>query len=78
MFIVGGATYEEAYAVYNINKTQPGVRVVLGGTTIHNCRRLENIYVVFGSTSFSVFLEVARLFILSFLFFQWPLFLSRC
>ncbi|XP_070542177.1 vacuolar protein sorting-associated protein 45-like isoform X2 [Ptychodera flava] len=36
VFIVGGATYEEAFAVYNINKSVPGVRVVLGGTTIHN------------------------------------------
>ncbi|EDO39542.1 predicted protein [Nematostella vectensis] len=38
VFIVGGATYEEAQAVYNINKTQPGIKVILGGTTIHNCR----------------------------------------
>lgn len=36
MFIVGGATYEEAQCVHQINQTYPGVRIVLGGTTIHN------------------------------------------
>jgi len=39
VFMVGGATYEEAFAVYNLNKTLPGVKIVLGGTTIHNCKR---------------------------------------
>ncbi|XP_052521332.1 vacuolar protein sorting-associated protein 45 isoform X6 [Tympanuchus pallidicinctus] len=38
VFIIGGATYEEALTVYNLNRTNPGVRVVLGGTTIHNTR----------------------------------------
>ena len=36
VFIIGGATYEEAKSVASINATTPGVRVVLGGTTIHN------------------------------------------
>ncbi|KPM36897.1 Mitochondrial translation optimization protein 1 [Neonectria ditissima] len=36
VFIVGGATYEEAKMVAGLNETTPGVRVVLGGTTIHN------------------------------------------
>ncbi|XP_026754878.1 vacuolar protein sorting-associated protein 45 [Galleria mellonella] len=36
VFIVGGATYEEALCVHQINQAYPGVRVVLGGTTIHN------------------------------------------
>ncbi|ROV89900.1 hypothetical protein VSDG_08267 [Cytospora chrysosperma] len=36
VFIVGGATYEEARTVATINASTPGVRVVLGGTTIHN------------------------------------------
>lgn len=39
VFIIGGATYEEALAVYNLNRTNPGVRIVLGGTTIHNTKR---------------------------------------
>ncbi|CAJ0934890.1 unnamed protein product [Ranitomeya imitator] len=39
VFIVGGATYEEAQTVYNLNRTTPGVRIVLGGTTIHNTKR---------------------------------------
>ncbi|KAJ0116538.1 hypothetical protein J7T55_007518 [Diaporthe amygdali] len=36
VFIVGGATYEEARTVATINAATPGVRVVLGGTTVHN------------------------------------------
>lgn len=36
IFIVGGATYEEGLTVLNFNKSSPGVRVVLGGTTVHN------------------------------------------
>ncbi|GLG98219.1 Protein ROP [Gryllus bimaculatus] len=35
VFIVGGATYEESLVVHQLNKMHP-VRVVLGGTTIHN------------------------------------------
>lgn len=36
VFIVGGATYEEAKMVSQMNASSPGVRIVLGGTTIHN------------------------------------------
>ena len=36
VFIVGGATYEEAKVVASINASSPGIRVVLGGTTVHN------------------------------------------
>ena len=36
VFIVGGATYEEAKMVAQMNASSPGVRVVLGGTSIHN------------------------------------------
>lgn len=36
VFMVGGATYEEAKMVAQINASSPGTRVVLGGTTIHN------------------------------------------
>ncbi|KAL1871588.1 hypothetical protein VTK73DRAFT_1978 [Phialemonium thermophilum] len=36
VFIVGGVTYEEAKMVASINASSPGVRVVLGGTTVHN------------------------------------------
>uniref|UniRef100_A0A8C8FV26 Vacuolar protein sorting-associated protein 45 n=1 Tax=Oncorhynchus tshawytscha TaxID=74940 RepID=A0A8C8FV26_ONCTS len=42
VFVIGGATYEEALAVYNLNRTMPGVRIVLGGTTIHNTKRSES------------------------------------
>ena len=39
VFVVGGATYAEALAVANANKSTPGVRIVLGGSTIHNSQR---------------------------------------
>lgn len=38
VFIIGGATYEEALAVYNLNRKMPGVRIVLGGTAVHNTK----------------------------------------
>lgn len=38
VFIIGGATYEEALAVYNLNRSSPGVRIVLGGSHIHNTK----------------------------------------
>lgn len=36
VFMVGGATYEEAKMVAQVNASLPGVRVVLGGTGVHN------------------------------------------
>ena len=36
VFMVGGATYEEAKMVAQVNASSPGVRVVLAGTRIHN------------------------------------------
>lgn len=36
VFIIGGATYEESLTVYNLNKQNPGTKIILGGTTIHN------------------------------------------
>ncbi|KAI7265628.1 Sec1-like protein [Hortaea werneckii] len=36
VFIVGGTTYEEAKMVAQVNASSPGVRVVLGGTGVHN------------------------------------------
>ncbi|XP_059149023.1 vacuolar protein sorting-associated protein 45-like [Physella acuta] len=38
VFIVGGCTYEEALVVHNFNRTVPGVRIVLGGTSILNSK----------------------------------------
>ena len=38
VFIVGGATYEEAKMVAQVNASSPGVRVVLGGTGIVNSK----------------------------------------
>lgn len=36
VFIVGGATYEEGTKVAEMNASNPGVQVLLGGNTIHN------------------------------------------
>jgi len=36
VFMVGGATYEEARLIAQVNASTPGVRVVLGGTVVHN------------------------------------------
>ncbi len=36
IFMVGGATYEEAKMVAQVNASSPGVRVVLGGTGVLN------------------------------------------
>ena len=36
VFMVGGTTFEEAKMVAQINASIPGVRIVLGGTKVHN------------------------------------------
>lgn len=36
VFFIGGVTFEEAKAVSQINASSLGVRIVLGGTTVHN------------------------------------------
>lgn len=39
IFLIGGATFEEALTVYNLNRNTPGVRIVLGGSCVHNTKR---------------------------------------
>uniref|UniRef100_A0A7N6B6C6 Vacuolar protein sorting-associated protein 45 n=1 Tax=Anabas testudineus TaxID=64144 RepID=A0A7N6B6C6_ANATE len=52
VFIIGGATYEEALTVYNLNRSTPGVRIVLGGTSIHNTKSfLEEVMMVTSHSS---------------------------
>lgn len=36
VFYIGGTTYEESYAIHQLNKNTPGVKVLLGGTSVHN------------------------------------------
>ena len=38
VFMVGGATYEEARMIAQVNASSPGVRVVLGATAVHNSK----------------------------------------
>jgi hypothetical protein len=40
VFMIGGVTYGEAREVSRLNASNPGVRIVLGGTCIHNSARL--------------------------------------
>jgi vacuolar protein sorting-associated protein 45 len=40
VFMVGGATYEEALVVHQLNAA--GYRIILGGTTIHNSNSFLN------------------------------------
>ncbi|BFF89300.1 vacuolar protein sorting-associated protein 45 [Drosophila madeirensis] len=40
VFIIGGATYEEALAVHQLNNS--GYKIILGGTTIHNSQSFIN------------------------------------
>lgn len=42
--MIGGATYEEALTVHTLNKTTPGVRVVLGSTAVLNFKRSDLIF----------------------------------
>merc|ERR1740139_1653849 len=37
VFMLGGVTYEEARYVAEMNAANPGVRILLGGTCVHNC-----------------------------------------
>ncbi|KAI8892763.1 Sec1-like protein [Globomyces pollinis-pini] len=36
VFVIGGATYAEALHISQLNFSNPNVRIILGGTTIHN------------------------------------------
>ncbi|KAH3679871.1 hypothetical protein WICMUC_000614 [Wickerhamomyces mucosus] len=38
VFFVGGTTYEEARIIENLNKANSHVRIILGGTAIHNTK----------------------------------------
>lgn len=39
LFIIGGVTYEEYDIVEKFNREMNGIRVVLGGSSIHNSKR---------------------------------------
>lgn len=36
VFVAGGVTYEESLSVYKLNVANPGTRILLGGTAVHN------------------------------------------
>lgn len=44
VFMIGGTTYEEAKMIAGINETMPGVRIVLGGTSILNSESFLKVY----------------------------------
>ena len=39
VFMVGGLTFEEALAIATINRSNQGVRIIIGGNTITNSQR---------------------------------------
>ncbi|ESP05609.1 hypothetical protein LOTGIDRAFT_208594 [Lottia gigantea] len=39
VFMIGGCTFEESKAVHMLNRNTPGVKIVLGGSSIHNSDR---------------------------------------
>lgn len=39
IFTIGGVTYEEVRSVDKFMRNNPGVRILLGGTAIHNAFR---------------------------------------
>ncbi|KAL3866037.1 hypothetical protein ACJMK2_043378 [Sinanodonta woodiana] len=44
VFYIGGTTYEESLSVLQLAKSSPGVRIILGGTSVHNLKSfLEEI-----------------------------------
>ena len=49
VFMVGGTTYEEAKMVASVNESMPGVRIVLGGTTLHNSESFLKVILSFWS-----------------------------
>ena len=42
LYIVGGATFEEALHVNQFNTTNPQFKVVLGGSCVHNSTSMLN------------------------------------
>jgi vacuolar protein sorting-associated protein 45 len=47
VFILGGITFEEALTVHEFNATGSGIRVIIGGTTIHNSKSfLEDVALI--------------------------------
>ncbi|CAG2213971.1 VPS45 [Mytilus edulis] len=39
VFVIGGTTFEEALAIHTLNRSSPGIRIIIGGTTVHNFKR---------------------------------------
>jgi len=42
VYVVGGVTYAEAAAVHSINQSEPGLKIILGGSYIHNSASFIN------------------------------------
>ncbi|XP_050541921.1 vacuolar protein sorting-associated protein 45 [Daktulosphaira vitifoliae] len=42
VFVIGGVTYEESMAIHQLNMANPHVRVILGGSKIHNSQSFLN------------------------------------
>jgi|SRR5579859_6959725 len=51
VFMVGGVTYEESKLVAGVNETIPGVRIVLGGTSVINSLMFLKVLIPFPDES---------------------------
>jgi vacuolar protein sorting-associated protein 45 len=47
IFMIGGTTYEESKMIASVNDTLPGVRIVIGGTQIHNAQSFLHVNTIF-------------------------------
>lgn len=60
VFIVGGATYEEAQFVHTLNESNVGVRIILGGSTIQNSQSFVDDILRIDDIERSVLLQPRR------------------
>ena len=53
VFVIGGITYEESYAIHTINRAFAGnLKVLIGGTCVHNFRTfIDEVLAMGGSLS---------------------------
>jgi hypothetical protein len=54
--MVGGTTYSEALGLSKLQDSNPGVRIILGGTTVHNSKRFHFSHLVLKRKFFMQFL----------------------
>ncbi|KAF7495002.1 Vacuolar protein sorting-associated protein 45 [Sarcoptes scabiei] len=55
IFMIGGITYEESLTVYNLNQQLNGIKIIIGGSMIHNSKTfLDEVRIASQSVSESI------------------------